>query len=566
MTSFYSDRDRKVGRGYDTLMLKLLAQFGDDFGFNLDVELYRDYALTQTAILDVPEQSKRNRKAAQMRQDGNRLYVAKKFDDALLKYNESICFAEAGSDQLAMGYANRSAVYFEQGEFEFALANIALAKRHKYPENLMPKLVAREHNCWEKVEAKEKFHFSRMAINVNVNPKIPFVADGIAMKVYNDEHGRGLIAEKDFQAGAVIMNEKAVLTLTTLDAQYSNCGHCSVKLTYNLIPCPGCVSMLYCSEECLQENERFTHRFECAIADKLRNVMDYSTMIGPKQFFYGLTLFGDDVQAMMDYCNGEAGKGVGNPFELDFRKKDLLEQFKVMQKGGVHHITEVDYTYRVSAAAFYAQFMKHPLVSKIVKTKAQRDFMLHTFLKYIRSCYTLIMDKRVGHMHGPTVSMLTFVGALCNHSCDPNVFFSTRNGRYTLIVLRPIRKGEQIVTSYGPTWWEPCPGYKCTYTCRCPVCKKTNWTLKKKEFPQAAYRHLLLITAATHSTTGVINNADQLNMAQQFVNRYAENYHPGEVFGAAIRIYRQFLNAGLNLAETKLEQMRAVAFWEAFDD
>uniref|UniRef100_A0A1Q3EWI9 SET domain-containing protein n=1 Tax=Culex tarsalis TaxID=7177 RepID=A0A1Q3EWI9_CULTA len=565
MACLYSDSDRKVGRGFDTLMHKILAQFGDAFGFALNVELYRDFALSQqTAILDVPEQGKCNRTAAQMRQEGNRLYVGKKLDDALIKYNESICFAEAGSDQLGMAFANRSAVFFEQGEYEFALANIALAKRHKYPENLMPKLVAREHNCREKLESKKEVTIPRMAINVNVNPKIPFVADGITMKVFNDEQGRGLVAEREFQAGAVILDEKAVLTLTTLDAQYSYCGHCGKPLTYSLIPCPGCVSFSYCSEECLQENERFTHRFECAIADKLRNVMNHSIIIGAKQFFYGLTLFGDDVQAMMEYCNGDAGKGVGNPFELDFRKKDRLEQFKVMQKGGVHHITDIDYNYRISAAAFYVVFMKHPLVAQIVKTKAQRNFMLHTFLKYNRSCHTLIMDKRTGHMHGPTISVLPFVGALCNHSCDPNVVFTTRGGRYTLVVLRPIRKGEQIVTTYGPTWWEPVPGYECTYTCRCPVCRKTSWTLKNKELPQAALRHLMLMTATTVSESS-FNNADQLNMAQQFVNRYAANYHPSEVFGGALRLYRRFLDNALYSSGLRLEKLRAVAAWEAFD-
>lgn len=263
-------------------------------------------------------------------------------------------------------------VYFEEGEYEFALANIALARKHNYPDNLEGKLLAREKNCWDKLDGgQSKGTCPRMVINVNVNPKIPFIADGITMKLYDNELGRGLIATKDFKAGTVILDEKAPLATTTLETQYSHCGHCIKEINRNLIPCPGCVSILYCSEECLQENYRFTHRFECVIADKLRNVMEHSNIIGPKQFFYGLTVFGDDLQAMMDFCNGESAKGVGDPFTLDFRKQDLLEQFQVLQKAGVHHLTEVDYTYRMSAAAFHVVYLMNPLVQRLVKSGAQ---------------------------------------------------------------------------------------------------------------------------------------------------------------------------------------------------
>lgn len=40
----------------------------------------------------------------------------------------------------------RSVIYYEEDEYEFVRANIELAKKHNYPEKLMPKLLAREEN------------------------------------------------------------------------------------------------------------------------------------------------------------------------------------------------------------------------------------------------------------------------------------------------------------------------------------------------------------------------------------------------------------------------------------
>lgn len=48
-----------------------------------------------------------SRKAVKVRAEANRLYLAKEYEKALGKYNESICLAETGSEHLGMGYANR---------------------------------------------------------------------------------------------------------------------------------------------------------------------------------------------------------------------------------------------------------------------------------------------------------------------------------------------------------------------------------------------------------------------------------------------------------------------------
>ncbi|EDS26678.1 conserved hypothetical protein [Culex quinquefasciatus] len=140
----------------------------------------------------------------------------------------------------------RSAVYFEQGDYEFALYNIDLAKKHDYPEKIMPKL-------------RGTVPSPRMDINVDTNPKIPFLAKG--KKV---DHRRILVAEKDFNPGDVIMDAEPLLTAIDFNLCYENCSHCGVKFSNSLIPCPGSVFFMYCGEECRQKS--------CGINSNVRNL------------------------------------------------------------------------------------------------------------------------------------------------------------------------------------------------------------------------------------------------------------------------------------------------------
>lgn len=57
--------------------------------------------------LNISEIRKSDDSAAKLRIAGNQLYRECKYDEALVSYNESICYAEPKSDQLGMGYANR---------------------------------------------------------------------------------------------------------------------------------------------------------------------------------------------------------------------------------------------------------------------------------------------------------------------------------------------------------------------------------------------------------------------------------------------------------------------------
>ncbi|XP_039451635.1 SET and MYND domain-containing protein 4-like [Culex pipiens pallens] len=548
-----------VGDGFKTLFLQMHCQIGGGgprLGPNSDVAAYRDFVLQNQALIDVPERGKCNRWASELRQEGNRLFLSRKFDDALAKFNESICAAEPGTEHLGMGFANRSAVYYEMDEYEYCLANIELAKRNHYPEKFAPKLEARELACRAKLDdgqSKGTTLNHSIGLNVSPNPKIPFIADGIVMKRYPG-FGRGLAAEKDFQPGNIILEESPMLTL--VGSRYNYCNNCAGSFQGCLIPCPGCTSAMYCSEECLGKDYRFWHRFECGLAEKLQNVMFGTMAMAPKRFFFGLTAFRDDIQEMMTYCE-ESTDSNDDPFVVDHTNQDQLEQFKVLHQTKLNpSMPELESVMRLSAATFYAIFMKHPLVKQLVTTDSQKDFMLRCIFDYIRKDTALSLDSNEVATC-TTISTLSTISSLVNHSCDPNIIMHIRYGRIRFWVLRPIRKGDQIVASYGPTWWDPQPSYKSIFKCSCPVCDEgSNWSIHEEKLPAAVQEQLGVKIFGVNNPD--IDQTNVLKHLHHFFTQYGY-LHPNASFGPKLDVCKFLIIGLIHRGSFTLERAKVAA-------
>ncbi|KAL9702863.1 hypothetical protein quinque_006381 [Culex quinquefasciatus] len=478
----------------------------------------------------VQELGKCNSTAATLRTTANRLYRERQFDDALICYNESICYAEPGSDQLGMAYGNRSAVYYEQGEFELALYNIDLAKRNNYPERLLRKLLARELNCKQQIAAghsKGTVPCPRMDINVDTNPRIPFLAKGIVM-TYDPKFGRGLYAEREFNPGDIIINEKLELCGLDYGYVYRHCNQCGSDVSYSLIPCPACTFCMYCSEECLELNWKFFHRFECGVATKLCSVSCITDMLFVRLFLYGLSQFGDDLQAMMEFCEPEVTE-LSNPLKLDYTNLNRLEVFKAMHntkpRVGVDDNEDV---VKCTAACYYVVFLNNPVVNSIISTAAHRQFFHQSLLRYTRVALALMTS--CVNTYGQTINVIRPIGSLFNHSCDPNATMVVDSGGAKVILLRPLGKGEQIFISNGPTWWLPEVSKALHFKCQCVACDQRprgrEWRKPmERPLPPKARQDIQTLQAIIRWENP--NNAARLNAIQQFVKRYT-HLHPQE--------------------------------------
>lgn len=262
--------------------------------------------------------------------------------------------------------------------------------------------------------------------------------------------------------------------------------------------------------------------------------------MGPKLFFYGLTLFGDNIDKMKQFCDSTKRTG-SNPMDVDYSKGiDPLEVFKNLQRVQYTKVKDAfDKRLMFMASVFYTVYMQSPLVRSLITTHQHKRFMLYCFNDYMQLamhtnlfCWDLIT--------GP----LFPIASIINHSCDPNVVTACRLNYIKLIALKPIAKGEQIFISYGPVWYENKDDRKQEKTmslfrfqCNCVACdpdRLKRWLAKQSKLDDQAQQNLRTINLFLNNDA--IPLAAKTNLLQQFVKRNAYT-HPNEAYCSALRTY-----------------------------
>lgn len=94
-----------------------------------------------------------NTEAAKLKEEGNALYLQRKFDEAMEKYDAAFALEPTNSTFLL----NRTAVYFEKGEFETCITECAKALEHasehkRADYQLFGKLITRQGFCNQKLK------------------------------------------------------------------------------------------------------------------------------------------------------------------------------------------------------------------------------------------------------------------------------------------------------------------------------------------------------------------------------------------------------------------------------
>lgn len=299
-------------------------------------------------------------KAEKLRAEGNKCYQKKLLDKALELYNQSIVFAphpeikiekcsngkisttsnerqedvvsegqstscctnkEEGYKALALGYANRSAVLYELGQYEKCICDIDYALLHGYPTILHSKLAERKAKCLIALqrinEAKSLIETSLQALDAlaldeekikssranlqslsqldkkfidihpntkykllfsfenpsppklaKCNPTIPSLSRSVDL-AFSSTQGRYLVANKDIKPGDVIAVEDAYSKVVHLDSSLHN--HCTECLARCLtpLPCPICSKVIFCSAACRMQALASYHGTECDILTSL---------------------------------------------------------------------------------------------------------------------------------------------------------------------------------------------------------------------------------------------------------------------------------------------------------
>lgn len=99
---------------------------------------------------------KRNEKSNQLstkyRQEGNTRFTNGNYRMAMKFYNLSLRFAEIGTDNVGLAYANRSHCFLKLGMFDKCITDIKMATMANYPKDKMSKLNSRHAYCLQQLE------------------------------------------------------------------------------------------------------------------------------------------------------------------------------------------------------------------------------------------------------------------------------------------------------------------------------------------------------------------------------------------------------------------------------
>jgi len=290
--------------------------------FTLNV--LREYDIVPSAT-GMPKNAKESEK---LREQGNKIFVKGIFNnmtcvDALKSYTKSIAFAPYPSEQLALGYANRSAVLFQLCLYLECIQDIDRALDLKYPDNLRAKLYLRKTEClmslgnhtvedmlkeaqhWLDKMSLDDTNRGKLAAKLDVlrnktvqteidtanrkaktvepsalptieshNNEVPCASDAVAIK-YNEHYGRYVVATRNIHPGEVIAVEKPYSLILMQENIRTHCSNC-LRVCWANIPCNYCTYAMYCSEECRNVEWKKCHDIECAVFPALTEYAFYN--------------------------------------------------------------------------------------------------------------------------------------------------------------------------------------------------------------------------------------------------------------------------------------------------
>ncbi|XP_031631856.1 uncharacterized protein LOC116346090 [Contarinia nasturtii] len=292
-------------------------------------------------------------------------------------------------------------------------------QKYGYPERLMPKLVKRERNCRECLETDSKVQ-SNVKLSFEPNEKYPSMAN--VLEVGQDGNGGySVVAKADIDVGKTILVERPFLAY--LNIRYGcKCNIC-LKSNVNLVPCPKCSVAMFCHKEC---QGSFLHEYECGVK------------------------FMEDIDENISRMSS---------LRLMLLKKRLAAiqtSYPFLKlRIGPNVAKNLDFPWFISNI--------YNLLIEIPKIKAMFQSMKHRrFLMHLIGHHALIVKNNNCHSvmttFSPQYHLYKLSGITANYfksSCLPNVFVGDCGGNLVGSTIRPVKKGEHLLTAPIPNLMKP---------------------------------------------------------------------------------------------------------------
>ncbi|XP_055596096.1 SET and MYND domain-containing protein 4-like [Uranotaenia lowii] len=253
-------------------------------------------------------------KALEFKEQGNQALYREEWQKSLKCYNEALFWLPSENElDRSLILANRSASLFHLNKFSHALEDLRLAIDLNYPKEKLFKLLERKARCYfarkDLLNALENFresynalHYSNLSgekrdkwmkqlkkvifeldervtqakkyltpVTHNVTkPFVPYVDKALYFDS-SDNEGRFARTNCHLNPSYLLLKEKPHASVVCEEYCTTHCDRCCLRVEV-LFPCPNCIDVVYCSEQCQQEALNTFHKYECRFLPFLRKL------------------------------------------------------------------------------------------------------------------------------------------------------------------------------------------------------------------------------------------------------------------------------------------------------
>lgn len=477
--NFFCVSRRKAVIYFNAKKMDLLWQKESNDAGALYIDLFKDISANVRASVSVFAASKNvhrieknNELSVEYRNQGDVKFQERKWFEAMNLYNSSLCFAENGSENVSLAYANRSMCFLRLRRYEKCLNDIELAKKAGYPQHSMQKLNKRRADCLKLMKSDDVGEEIVAKLSYKADENFPGMANVLKIE-YNEEFGRYISAKCDIPAGKTILVDESAVP-PSHGIQYSCCAVCA-KSSMNFIPCDQCTNALFCNSGCANVNK--IHKMECQY-----NLFDAESDIEffVRSIFLGLCSFEnvDDFIKFVEDTVHDKTKMVPDTL------KDMKSKYQGFLQLFIFWTAEKIPKYLQNAYKMYTILFLLESVEKQFDTIDKKRFLMHLTLHHV-----CVMASNAYTIKGNKVC-ISIVQSYLNHACAANLL-STDDGKYAIsTTVRPVKAGQQLFVTYFGELLCTKPVDFCQkylfetygFQCKCERCKPNPSLIKPLNF------------------------------------------------------------------------------------
>lgn len=379
---------------------------------------------------------KNNKQSIKFREFGNKKFSSKNWSESMHLYNQSLRYAEIGSENIALAYSNRSACFFKLKMYDNALIDIELAQNSpNLPERTISKLETRKEECQKLSNSIKPSQYHGVELSYEANENYPCLANVLEIK-YNKEFGRHLIAKYDIPVGLTVLVEENFVT--SKDYEDKICYTCC-RCNENFIACPHCPDVMFCNLTCMNANQ--LHKWECGefYTFNQQYTNTHSTL-QMRMILLAIEIFGD-VTNLMNFIEHTLNE---DPNLIPTSQHDWKSKYHLFFKlsTSASRIPGVWEKFSNHCKFVYDHLLALPKVKLLFDSEQKKRFLAHLIVHDLLKILTNSIGTDLQRIS------VANVWSLLNHSCASNLFDLSKGEQRYCVTIRPIKKDEQLFINY----------------------------------------------------------------------------------------------------------------------